>query len=63
MNDLKTIDREDEMKTGVSAAEARCVPKQNSNDEGSAQDLQIEVAETQGSTEHFAGSAPGKMGF
>jgi len=32
------------------AAEARCIPKQTSNDEGSAQDLQIDRKRTRGPT-------------
>jgi len=46
MNDPNAIDSEDEMKTRVAAAEARRIPKQNSNDEGRTRDLQIEVSET-----------------
>jgi hypothetical protein len=41
MSDQRAIDRENEISTRAVAAEARCIPKQTSNDEGSAQDLQI----------------------
>jgi hypothetical protein len=42
MNDRSAIEREIRPKTGAVAAEARCIPKQNSNDEGITQDLQIQ---------------------
>jgi hypothetical protein len=42
MNDPKTIDEKMNFRTSAAAAEARSSPKQTSNDEGSAQVLQIE---------------------
>jgi hypothetical protein len=42
MNDPTAIERNLETKTNTAAAEARRITKQNSNDEGTAQDLQIE---------------------
>jgi hypothetical protein len=41
VNDRRAIDRENELRTRIAAAEARSIPKQTNNDEGSARDLQI----------------------
>jgi hypothetical protein len=46
MNDRSAIEREIRPKTRAVAAEARCIPKQNSNDEGRTQDLQIQGGRT-----------------
>jgi len=41
LTDRNTVDGKNELETRIAAAEACCVPKQTSNDEGRPQDLQI----------------------
>jgi hypothetical protein len=41
VTDQKSVDRKNEVKTRIAAAEALCVPEQTNNNEGSARDLQI----------------------
>jgi hypothetical protein len=45
MSDPKTIDEKNEVRTRTAAVEAGSIPEQTSNDEGRAQDLQIEERE------------------
>src|SRR5438132_9284863 len=45
LDDQNAIDGKTELKTRITAAEACCVPKQISNDEGRPQDLQIAAGE------------------
>jgi hypothetical protein len=41
VTDHKPVNRKNEIKTRIAAAEALCVPEQTNNDEGRTQDLQI----------------------
>jgi hypothetical protein len=43
LNDQHAIDRRNDPRTRIAAAEGRCAPKQTSNDEGRPWDLQIGV--------------------
>jgi hypothetical protein len=51
-NDHKPTDKNYEVKLRIAATEARCVPKQANNDEGSAQDLQIRSRKAQQCESH-----------
>jgi hypothetical protein len=56
LNDRHAIERKNEFRTRIAAAEACCVPKQTSNDEGRPRDLQIDTRKVHRSRHRTGGT-------